>query len=247
MTVGDSLRRRLDPEERYGLRVTLLAVAFLLVAVPFGLLLSQVEGEGSLVRADTSAARNLHEWIRDSPSTVQFLKVVTFLGAPVWFWLVVVPAAIFVWRRHHPRLAVFLAVTVLGGGLLNNVVKVVVDRPRPSLVDPVAVAGGRSFPSGHAMSSTVVYGALLLVFLPVVPRRLRPLTVAAAVLLVGAIGFTRLALGVHYISDVLGGVVLGLAWLAASTAAFSTWRLERGRPAVDPMEGLEPEAAADLR
>jgi len=67
------------------------------------------------------------------------------------------------------------------------------------------------------------------------------------VLLVGAIGFTRLALGVHYISDVLGGVVLGLAWLAASTAAFSTWRLERGRPAVDPMEGLEPEAAADLR
>jgi undecaprenyl-diphosphatase len=96
------------------------------------------------------------------------------------------------------------------------------------------------------MSSTVVYGALLLVFLPLVARRLRPALIAAVALLVGAIGFSRLALGVHYISDVLGGYVLGLAWLAASVAAFSTWRVERGRPPVDALEGLEPEVAADL-
>lgn len=247
MSLGYACRRRLDPEERYGLRLTLLAVAFLLVAVPFGWLLSQVEGQGSLVRVDTSAARSLHEWARDSPATVRVLKVVTFLGSQLWLYAVVIPAALFVWRRHHVRLAVFLAVTVAGGGILNSVVKVAVDRPRPVLVDPVAVADGRSFPSGHAMSSTVAYGALLLVFLPVVARRLRPLVVAACVVLVAAIGFTRLALGVHYISDVVGGFVLGLAWLAASTAAFSTWRLERGRPGVQPMEGLEPEAAADLQ
>jgi len=246
MSLLDACRRRLDPEERYGLRLTLLAAAFLLLAVPFGWLLSQVEGHGSLVRLDTSAARHLHESVRDAPGTVRFLKVLTFLGSPVWFYLTVIPAALFVWRRHHPRLAVFLAVTVAGGGLLNSAVKALVARPRPTLVDPVALADGRSFPSGHAMSSTVVYGALLLVFLPVVARRLRPMAVAAAVLLVGGIGFTRLALGVHYISDVLGGFVLGLAWLAASTAAFSTWRIERGRPGVHPMEGLEPEAAADL-
>ena len=246
MNLRDSLRRRLDPEERYGLRLTLLALAFLLVAVPFGWLLAQVEGEGSLVRVDTSAARHLHEWVRGSPATVRFLEIVTFLGSPLWFYVVVIPAAIFVWRRHHARLAVFLAVTVLGGGLLNSVLKAIVDRPRPSLVDPVAVAEGHSFPSGHAMSSTVVYGALLLVFLPVVARRLRPPVIGLAVVLVAGIGFTRLALGVHYISDVVGGFVLGLAWLAASTAAFSTWRVERGRPPVHPLEGLEPEAAADL-
>jgi undecaprenyl-diphosphatase len=70
--------------------------------------------------------------------------------------------------------------------------------------------------------------------------------VAAAVGLVLAIGFTRLALGVHYLSDVVGGIVLGLAWLALSTATFSIWRVERGRPPVQPLEGVEPEAAADL-
>ena len=240
------LRRRLDPDARYGLRLTLFAIAFLLVAIPFGLLLDQVKNDRSLIALDTSAANHLHDWVRGSESLVQNLKILTFFGSPVWFYIIVTPAALWVWRRGHVRLAIFLVVTALGGGLLDTVVKETVDRARPSLVDPVATAHGKSFPSGHAMSSTFVYGALVLVFLPVIGRRYRPLVVGGAVLLVLAIGFSRLALGVHYISDVLGGFVLGLAWLAASTAAFSIWRVERGRPPVEVGEGLEPEAAEDL-
>jgi len=60
------------------------------------------------------------------------------------------------------------------------------------------------------------------------------------------IGFSRVALGVHYVSDVLGGFVLGAAWVAAMTAAFNALRVERGRRAVDPKEGLEPEKARRL-
>lgn len=242
----EAARRRLDPEERYGLRLTLFAVAFLLVAVPFGLLLEQVKRHGTLVRADTAAARDLHRWVVGSPNLVRAFKVLSFFGSPDWFYVIVPLAALLVWRRGRNRLAVFLVVTTLGGGLLDTVVKVVVSRPRPSLVDPVATAHGKSFPSGHAMSSTIGYGALLLVFLPVVAPRLRAAVVAGFALLVLAIGFSRLALGVHYITDVLGGYVLGLAWLAASTAAFSAWRVERGKPPVEPLEGLEPEAARDL-
>ncbi len=242
----DAVRRRLDPDRRYGLRVTLFAVAFLLVAIPFGLLLDQVQDNGSLIRLDTSAARYLHDRVRQSDDLVRELKILTFFGSPLWFYIIVTPAVVWVWRRGHSRLAVFLVVTTLGGGLLDTIVKEAVGRPRPSLVDPVATAHGKSFPSGHAMSSTVAYGSLLLVFLPAIGRRYRPLVFAGAVVLVLAIGFSRLALGVHYITDVIGGYVLGLAWLAASTAAFSTWRVERGGPPVDPMEGLEPEAAADL-
>jgi len=141
---------------------------------------------------------------------------------------------------------VFIVVTALAGSLLDTVVKVAVDRPRPFLVDPVASARGKSFPSGHAMSSTVVYGSVLLAFLPSVARRWRWLVIGATATLVVAIGFTRLALGVHFLSDVVGGIVLGLAWLAMSTAAFSIWRVERGRRPVRPVEGLEPEAAPDL-
>ncbi len=240
-------RRRLDPEERYGLRLTLFALAFLLVAIPFGLLIEQVKRNGRLVRLDSSAARALHDWVRGSPALVTVLKVLSFFGSPEWFYVVVALAAVLVWRRGRGRLAVFLVATTLGGGLLDTVVKVVVSRPRPSLLDPVATAHGKSFPSGHAMSSTIGYGALLLVFLPVLAPRVRPLVIAGFAVLVAAIGFSRLALGVHYLTDVLGGYVLGLAWLAASTAAFSTWRVERGRPPVDPVEGLEPEAAGDLR
>ena len=242
----EGLRRRLDPDARYGLRVSLFGLAFLLVAIPFGLLLDQVKNDRSLVRLDTSAANHLHGWVRGSDDLVENLKILTFFGSPVWFYIIVIPAVIWVWRKGHPRLAIFLVVTTLGGGLLDTIVKETVDRARPSLVDPVASAHGKSFPSGHAMSSTFTYGALLLVFLPVIGRRYRLVVIAAAALLVVAICFSRLALGVHYISDVVGGVVLGLAWLAASTAAFRIWRVERGGPPVDVGEGLEPEAAEDL-
>src|SRR5690606_35884340 len=119
-------------------------------------------------------------------------------------------AAWLLWRRRV-HLAVYLAGTALLGGGVNLVVKHLVDRERPigTFDEPVASAAGPSFPSGHAMISTVAYGALLLTLLPLVPERRRSLVVAATALLVAAIGFTRLALGVHWVTDVVGGHVLG--------------------------------------
>jgi len=245
--VREAFHRRLDPAGRYGLRVTLFAVAFSLVAVPFGLLVSQVRGRGRLVDVDTAGLQGLHRWVRSSPGAVGPLKVLTDLGSPLWLWVVVIVAVVVLLRAGRTRLAVFILVTAIVGSGIDTVVKLVVDRPRPFFVDPVAHARGKSFPSGHVMSSTVVYGAVLLAFLPAVARRWRPWLAGGVGLLVAAIGFSRLALGVHYLSDVAGGFVLGLAWLALSTATFSIWRVERGRRPVRPAEGLEPEAAVDLR
>ncbi len=226
--------------------MTLFAIATLLIALPFGFLLEQVTSAGMLTRWDTWAANELHETFREQPLAVTVLKIVTFLGNPAWFYVIISGAAIYVAARRRLRLAAFLVATTLLGGALNTTVKNVVGRPRPSLREPLATAFGESFPSGHAMMSVVGYGALLLVFLPVIPRRVRAAAIALTASLVLAIGFSRLALGVHYITDVLGGYVLGLAWLAASTAAFSTWRVDRGQRPVDVGEGLEPEAAEDL-
>ena len=238
--------RRFDPAQRFGLRLSLFASALLLVAVPFAALTVQVLTEGPLVRADRALAEDLHGYASRSRDLVNLLEVVSFLGKPVWLWGVVGLAVVVLARRRRYRLTVFLIASGLGGGFVDTMVKVAVNRPRPELEDPVASAFGKSFPSGHAMTSLVVYGGLLLVFLPVISHRRRTGVVAATAALVVAIGVSRLALGVHFVSDVLAGWVLGLAWLAASVAAFSIWRQELGRDAVEPLDGLEPEAAADL-
>lgn len=237
------VRNRLDPAERYGLRVTLFMLATLLVVVPFSFLLVQVTSEGPLTKIDNNVAESWHEIFVASDTLATVAKVVSFFGTPAWFYVTIGGAALFFWRRGSKRLAFFLVVTNVFGGLIDTVVKVVVDRPRPDLADPIVHAFGKSFPSGHAMASTVGYGSLLLAFLPLMPKRWRWPLIAAYFVIVALVAASRLALGVHFVSDVLGGIVLGLAWLAMSTAAFSIWRIERGKAPVHVSEGAEPEAA----
>lgn len=247
-TLPPAVRRRLDPAERYGLRLTLFAVALILVAVPFGILTDQVVRSGPLLAVDQGVADAVHAWTRRQPEWfVTFVKAVSWVGRPPFLSVAVGIGSLYVLRHHRVRLCLFLVTTGLLGGLVDTAVKVLVNRPRPEFEEPIAHALGKSFPSGHAMSSTVVYGALLLVFLPMVPRRGRGLAIGVTGALVLLIAASRMALGVHFLSDVVGGIVLGLAWLCASVAAFRIWREERGRRPAPVLEGVEPEAAADLK
>jgi undecaprenyl-diphosphatase len=164
------------------------------------------------------------------------LQAITFFGKPPFLALVSVVACAFLLHRRRYHLVAFLLTSVLVGGVIDTLVKVGVSRDRPSLVDPVATAHGKSFPSGHAMSSTITYGALLLILLPLLPVARRRLAIIGTAVWVLLIGFTRLALGVHYISDVLGGYALGGAWLLLTTAAFEIWREERGLRRTAPLE-----------
>ena len=239
----DWAQRRLDPNQRYGLRVTLFLIATVLVLVPFSLLTVQVLNDGPLTRTDTHLAEVIHEEVRESDALVTASTVVSFLGVPGWFFLIIGLTVLWLWRRGDRRLAVFLTVTNLLGGVIDTIVKVVVDRPRPEFDEPIAHAMGKSFPSGHTMATTVGYGSLLLVFMPFIPTRVRPWAIVAYLVWVAAMGASRLGLGVHYLSDTLGGFVLGLAWLCMSTAAFSIWRTERRKRPVEVMEGVEPEVA----
>jgi undecaprenyl-diphosphatase len=222
--------------ERYGVRVLLYALALTLVGIPFGFLLDQVVRDGPFLEVDTYAANHLHEVVRHHPLWVDALQVVTFTGKPPFLALGVLVVGAFLLRRRRYHLAIYLVVSTIVGGLVDTWVKLAVGRDRPSLEDPVASAAGASFPSGHAMSSTIAYGAMLLILLPIIPERRRPLAIAGVVGWVVVIGCTRLALGVHYISDVLGGFALGAAWLALTTAAFEIWREERGLRKTHPVE-----------
>ena len=88
--------------------------------------------------------------------------------------------------------------------------------------------------------SVVGVGALLLVFLPSARRATRPFLLTLGALWVLAIGFSRLGLGVHYLTDVLGGYLLGAGWLAVTTALFTAWRRDLARPPRPLTQGLEP-------
>lgn len=234
-------RKRFDPADRYGLRVTLFALATLLLMIPFLYLLLQVTSDGPLTQTDMEIADSFHDLARDSRLLVGVAKVVSFLGIPGWYYLIVGAGAMYFWRKGRSRVAAYLVVTNVVGGLINFAVKQAVGRPRPRLDEPVAEALGESFPSGHAMASTVGYGTLLLAFMPILPRRWRVPAVVGYFVWVALMALSRVVLGVHYVSDVVGGFVLGLAWLVAGTAAFSIWRTEEGDSPVEVLEGVEPE------
>jgi undecaprenyl-diphosphatase len=83
---------------------------------------------------------------------------------------------------------------------------------------------GASFPSGHSQAAIVGYGVLLLLLLPALSRGWRRAAVVLAVLMVVGIGFSRVALAAHFVSDVLAGFALGAVWLGLMTAIFRPWR-----------------------
>ena len=225
----ETLRRRLDPDERFGLRLTLSLAAVVLAVIPFLLLVLLVEDNWRpLHDLDRNTARSLNNAVWDHPAVVDALKAISLVFGPNVFRGVAVVLAVVFFVRGLRRLALFVAVAVLGGSLLDGAAKVAAGRHRPVLDHPVATAHGLSFPSGHALGSMVGVGTLLVVFLAYLGRRARAAAVSIGVLVVLAVGFSRVALGVHYVSDVLGGWILGVAWLLAVTAAFATWRRETG-------------------
>jgi undecaprenyl-diphosphatase len=127
--------------------------------------------------------------------------------------------------RRRRLLGLWLAVTVAGSALLNSVVKAGVQQARPSTAGDLTPAHGFAFPSGHTQAATVTYVALVLVvgWRLFAPRAgvSRASAVAVAVL-VGAVGLSRVMLGAHWPSDVLGGWLLGSAWVTAATALLLT-------------------------
>jgi undecaprenyl-diphosphatase len=235
------------PFEHFAGRSLAGLAAVIAAASGFGLLLLLVRsGWPPLARFDRGAVDTLNQAVASNRIVVTVLTTITNLGGrAILFWLVTVSAAVMLIRRQYP-LTVYLVATGLGALALDPAIKILVGRLRPMVPDPVATAPGYSFPSGHTLDSTVFYGVMLLVFLPIIPCRLRKPAIGLVIALLAAIGFSRVALGVHYPSDVIGGWLLGVAWLGVTAHAFGHWRAEMGQPPRPLSEGLAPEAAPQL-
>ena len=160
------------------------------------------------------------EWLHAHAvgALVDFFKVVTLAGNVAFLAAVVLAAAAFLLRRRAFTEAVLVCAVAVGIEVLNAGLKLAFHRPRPRLA--FTHLDTYSFPSGHAAGSVAIYGVL--VFLIV--RHARPLKAAWWGLLflavVVTIGFSRLYLEAHYLSDVLAGLALGILWLAASLLVY---------------------------
>lgn len=154
------------------------------------------------------------------------LLEITALGTGLVVMMIVVISALFLIATQH-RFSAFLLLIASGGGIvLNGVLKSSFDRPRPQLFEWLTEPISSSFPSGHAMSSAIVYFTVAYLIARLEKRRwMRAVTIIASLLLVLLISASRLYLGVHYPSDVLAGMIIGLAWAGFCLAGLEAVRV----------------------
>lgn len=237
------LRARLARDHHLGLPLTTGLMAVLSTALLFALIAYEVATKGALTRLD----QQLADWFNQrafSPLTELVLGY-THLHGTIG---VLVMGALLL--RHMVRARQWawvadLALVLPGGMLFNYTLKHVFARMRPSFEDPILVLHSYSFPSGHTIGATLLY-AVLAAYLLNQPALLATLgarlrlghagvqrfVVGAALLLVGLTAFSRVYLGAHFLSDVLGAMLLGTAWFALWTTVVFTiqrhyWTMSR--------------------
>jgi len=177
----------------------------------FGLLAENV------IEDETGSDQRLADWLHGQATDplTDLFHAITFLGNFVTLLVVTLVAVAVLWRRRERTEALFVALAFVGGQVLSNGMKLGFRRERPFFPDPLATESTFSFPSGHALVSLTVYGALAVVLARHLPSTWhRALLFVGSAVLVLAIGFSRLYLGVHFLSDVLAGFAAGLAWLS---------------------------------
>jgi undecaprenyl-diphosphatase len=160
---------------------------------------------------DDAVLRWMHQ--HQTPWLEQLMLEITMLGTWIVVLSIVSIAGLFLWLTRHRYSAALLLVATAGGIGLNNVLKVGFTRPRPQVFEWGTTVHSWSFPSGHAMSATVVYVTVAYLAARLQKRHAARLaTLAVAAIIVAVICFSRLYLGVHYPSDVVAGVIIGLSW-----------------------------------
>ncbi|HEV7744070.1 MAG TPA: phosphatase PAP2 family protein [Pyrinomonadaceae bacterium] len=176
----------------------------------------------------TTTDIELSNWLHShaTPLLTKAMFVATLFGSTAIGACIAIAFGLYLIRRRHFYWLVALVTAVPGGGLLNKLLKYIFHRPRPLFPDPLLTLSSYSFPSGHTMTATVLYGVIAAYLLSKAKNwRWRVFILLATVSLIVIVGFSRMYLGAHYLSDVLAAIGEGLAWLTLClTVIYSFWR-----------------------
>ena len=226
--INDFIQSRLDPSVSTGFALSAAIIVLVVGGVGFALLLVMIRSHWGLAAFDLSASRFGAK--NASTTSTMVLRDLSQLGGAY----IVIPLAILIGvvetrRLRSPSVFGFLLVVVAGQFLVSSLTKSLVGRARPN-IDRLAGFSGSSFPSGHATTAAACLAAFALVIGHRRSARLRALLAGVAVGLAVAVALSRVWLGVHWLTDVLGGLVLGWMWFTLSSIAFGGSRLRFGTP-----------------
>lgn len=209
-------------------RGAVLAVMALVLAMVTD---AAAEGDGL-----TAVDRPIWSFLIDhrTPLLTETARALSDVGSTGVMGVAAVATATVLWTRHRRQDAVLIVAVTAGAGLIVLLAKPIVGRARPPEEFRLVVETNQSFPSGHAVASAAVIGVLAAVLVPLLHRRgERVLVRVLAAALVLAIGLSRLYLGVHWPTDVVGGWLAGTGWLLLCLTAVGWWSRRSIRPASD--------------
>jgi len=220
-----------------------LGLAALLVAIgttTAGAVLVMIKTRSGFARADTPFANWAAE--RATAASTEAMRAVSELGGTRYVVATaVVVTAFAVVRDRRWAIPAFVAVTVGGQFILSNGIKWIVDRARPT-ISPLTGFAGTSFPSGHSVAAAATWACVAFLLGRRRSRHARAVLLGAAVAIAVAVAASRVALGVHWTTDVIAGLLLGWSWFAVCAIAFGGRVLHFG----EPVEVVEAEAANSI-
>lgn len=238
------LAERTNRESAGGYMLTASFAVVLAASLVIGLLLALIDSSETLREIDDSVS----EWGADhaTSGSIDVIRVVTNFGTSWIALLVLAVVALIDFRRRRNREVVwFMAAVGFGVVALNNLVKVLVHRDRPDVLH-LMEAGGYSFPSGHTATAAACWSAVALVLGRDRSRVVRAALGAGAALIAMVVASSRALLGVHWVSDVLGGLALGWGWFLLVAIVFGGRRQRLGDPIATAPTAASVPVAHDL-
>jgi undecaprenyl-diphosphatase len=222
------VRRRLDRTSAGGLLMTIGFVGVFLAALWVGAVFDMIHSGSGFARLDSMVA----DYGARNADTAAFDVYALFTrlgGTPFVTLATIVVGGWGWWRFENAHVALFMASVTIGQALLNNGLKMIVERERPGLAQ-LAPWAGSSFPSGHAAAAAATFAAVAFILTLGRDRRAKAAAGGAAAFVAFGVAATRALLGVHWVTDVITGMAVGFAWFLICAVAFGGRIMRFGQP-----------------